>query len=83
MPIEIWIADWVFNYKQTAKEKFAKIPIEKYVVKDVVCKKIPLRFLINEGLDIRVKKNILPKVLTQLEEDFKVIYTKKIGETNE
>lgn len=83
MSIEIWIADWVFTYKQTAKEKYAKLPIEKHTVKDVVTKRIPLRFLINEGLDIRVKKNILPKVLTQLEDEFKIIYTKKIGETNE
>jgi hypothetical protein len=83
MPIEIWIADWEFYYKQTAKEKFAKAPIGKHTVKDVVTKRIPLRFLINDGIDMRVKKSILPKTLIQLENNFKVIYVKKIGETND
>lgn len=83
MPVEIWIADWEFHYKQNAKEKFAQLPVEKHIVKDVVCKRIPVRFLINDGIDERVKKGILPKMLSQLEDDFKIIYTKKIGETNE
>jgi len=83
MPIEIWIADWVFPYKQNAKEKFAKSPIIYHAVKDVVTKRIPVRFLINEKRDIAVRKTILQKTLDQLEDNFKIIYTKKIGETNE
>lgn len=89
MPVEIWIADWVFNYKLTLKEKkdiFEGKPtplVITHTVKDVVTKRIPLRFLINEKAPEKVLKTILPKTLTQLEKEFKIIYTKKIGETNE
>ena len=70
---EIWIADWVFYYKQTAKQKYDKIPVKKYVLKDVVCKRIPLRFLLNEGKDKQVKRNIPDKTLSQLENNFNII----------
>lgn len=83
MPIEIWISDWVFFYKQNPTEKYNKAPVKTFVIKDVVCKRIPIKFLINEERDIQVKKNILPKILATLEDNFKIIYTKKIGITNE
>lgn len=83
MPIEIWTTNWEFYYKQNPTEKYNKKPIKKFVIENIICKRIPLRFLLNEEKDIQVKKNILPKTLVNLENSFKIIYIKKIGETND
>lgn len=77
--IEIWLADWVFTYKQNLKEKFSNKPKRFYVVKSVVTKKIPKIFLINEG-----KLDCIKRVssLKNVETDFSVNYIKKIGHVN-
>ena len=38
---EIWLTDWIFYYKQTAKEKYDAKPIEEHIVPDMLCKRIP------------------------------------------
>lgn len=88
--IEIWLADFVFYYKQSAKEKYTNTPASTFIVKDVVTKKIPTRFIINEGLAYnRAIKGMLIKFLAELENDpttglkkITITFTKKIGVTN-
>lgn len=83
---EIWIADWIFFIKQSVKEQNKKEIQQTYTMKDVVTKRIPPRFLINEGTYLRTIKKIPLKILERLEgkeiKKFKIIYNKKIGEVN-
>ena len=90
MNIEIWLADFTFYYKQSAKEKFANLPPSTFIVKDIITKRIPVRFVLNEGLSYgRATKGLLIKFLSELENDpatglkkFTITYTKKIGEVD-
>lgn len=88
---EIWLADFIFYYKQSAKKKYANTPASTFTVKDVITKRIPVRFVLNEGLSYRrATKGLLIKFLAELENDpttglkkFTITYTKKIGDVNE
>jgi hypothetical protein len=89
--IEIWLADWVFTYKLRAKEMRAGITAPTFTVNDVITKRIPTRFLLNEGESYkRATEDMLKTFYSSLEDDketglkkFKIIYTKKIGEVND
>ena len=89
--IEIYLADWVFYFKLNAKEKkMGMTSGPTFVVKDVVTKRIPVRFLINEEESYnRATKDFLKTFTAALEDDpqtglkkFTICYTKKIGEVN-
>lgn len=88
---EIWNTDWIFYSKLSSKERAKGVKPMEFIVKDVVCKRIPTRFIINEKLAYsRAVKRILPKTLEVLQDDpvinlkkFKIQFIKKIGVTNE
>lgn len=88
---EIWQTDWIFYTKLSASDKAKGMKPIEFVVRAVVCKRIPVRFILNEGIAYkRTLKSILPKTLDILEEDrytglkkFKIKFIKKIGITNE
>ncbi len=84
---EIWTADVTFFYKQNAKEKEKKAKVKLFIVKAVIVKRIPLRFLLNEGdFYIRATRDMLAKtMLNELENDkntglkkFTITYNKLI-----
>lgn len=87
MGTEIWLSNWTFYEK--VKEKGMK-PTE-FVVRDVVCKRIPTRFILNEGLAYnRATKDLMKTFMNILEDDkatglkkFTIQFTKKIGQVNE
>ncbi len=87
---EIWLADYIFYLKMSAKEKAKGNSATTFVVRDVITRKIPTRFVINEGLSYRrAIKGMLIKFLAELEDSpetglkkFTIKFTKKIGETN-
>lgn len=93
MTSEIWLADFIFYYKLTPKEKAEGVTPSVYVVKDVVTKKIPTRFLINEKLSyarattgfenmVNFTNTLQDDPTTGLKK-FTIQFTKKIGEVNE
>ncbi len=86
--IEIWSATVIFYLKnKDKKSQLAPIEIKG---PEVITKRIPLKFIINDGLIYkRAIKNYGEKTLLELVVDpdtgnkkFKLIYNKKIGETN-
>ena len=89
--IQIWLADFTFYYKQTPVEKYRGLPATTFIVKDVITKRLPLRFLLNEELIYkRITRDMLDGFFKYLEDDpeiglkkFTVNYIKKIGEANE
>lgn len=91
--IEIWLADWLFYYKQSPKEKAEGIKPSVFLRKDIVTKKIPTRFILNEGLSYeRATHDFddMKKFIAGLQDDpvtglkkFTIQFTKKIGEVNE
>lgn len=88
---EIWTADFTFYMKLSAKEKMKGHSHAKFVVSDVITKRIPTRFIINEGLSYnRATDGMLKEFMSRLEDDketglkkFTITFIKKIGETNE
>lgn len=85
MSVEIYLADFHFYFKKSN---------EKYIVKDVITKRIPTRFILNEGLTykraIRGMQEVGSKFLATLQDDketglkkFTIHFTKKIGEAND
>jgi hypothetical protein len=88
--IEIWLSDWSFYGKLSPKEKAKNTKPSVHVVKDVIVRRIPTRFILNENLSYRRATNHMMKTfLSTLEEDketglkkFTITFTKKIGEVN-
>ena len=88
---EIWTADFTFYYNLSAKEKRKGISAPTFTVKDVITKRIPTRFIINEGESyIRATKDLINDTfMSSLENDpatglkkFTIRFTKKIGTVN-
>lgn len=81
MGAKIYIADWTFETKSKTK----------ITSKDVVTKKIPVEFIIQEGLSYqRALKPFSESQLREMIEDkktglkkFTIKYTKYLGEANE
>lgn len=88
---EIWLADFIFYFKMSSKEKRSGASAHTYTVKDVVTRYIPTKFVINEGLSYkRATKGMLKNFLSDLEDDkstglkkFTIQFTKKMGDVNE
>jgi len=82
--IEIWLADFHFYYKKEGGT---------FIVRDVITKRIPTRFILNEGLAYdRATKDFdsMKTFVGTLQDDpatgrkkFTIKFTKKIGEANE
>jgi len=82
--MDIYIADFIFY--RTSKNKELPVLVEK-----VVCKYMPLKFLINDGMAYKrairgfsdtFYKELVKDTSTGLKK-FKINYIKKIGETNQ
>ncbi len=77
--------------KLSAKEKAKGISVATYTVKDVITKRIPTRFILNERLSYRrATKKLGVEFAKDLEDDrntglkkFTIVFTKKIGVVNE
>lgn len=84
--IKIYLADVTLYYKQTNSDIKKKKPIREFIVKDVVCKRIPLRFHLNEGdMYKRVVRGMGDKTLSEFQDDpttglkkFTITYKKEI-----
>lgn len=81
---KIYLADVTLYYKQTEKEK--KKPVREFTIKDVVCKRIPMQFHLNEG-DVykRAIRNMGDKTLSEFQDNpetgckrFKITYKKEL-----
>lgn len=89
--IEIYLADWTFYLKQSGKDKLNSVPVRTYIIKDIITKRIPLIFILNEGMSYYRAINQIPdSFLKTLQNDentklkkFTITFTKKIGEVNE
>ncbi len=89
--IEIWLANFEFYFKLKAKEKKMGMTVgPTFIVKDVITKRIPVRFILNEGESYRrATKDFLKYFAASLEDDpqtglkkFTITFKKKIGEVN-
>ena len=94
--IEIWSTTFVFYIRAKKNKKKEILPEAEYKVEGVICKRIPVQFLLNEGLVYkRAIKNLLKDsdstvgLMNTLVDDketglkkFKIIYDKKMGEVN-
>ena len=88
---QIYLADWTFYFKLNSLERERGIKQKTYVVKDVVTKKIPLRFILNDMDSYhRATRGMLSTFMHTLQDDrntgikkFTIKYTKKIGDSNE
>lgn len=88
--IEIYTADWTFYYIQNAQQKADKVAPREIISKDVVTKRIPIQFIIEEKLAYKRAISIFSDTeLTFLETDkatglkkFKIKYKTRLGEVN-
>lgn len=89
--IHIYTANWIFYFKQSPKEKERGKKVKTLVVRDIVTKKIPVQFIINERDSYnRAISKMADKTLSTLEDDrttglkkFTIEFNKKIGEAHE
>ena len=87
---EIWETDWIFYTVQSEADIYNQVPVVEFKVEGVVCKRIPLRFIMNEGMCYdRAISNLSITTLKTLQNDkesglkkFKIIYKKFISKTN-
>lgn len=87
---QIWSTDWIFYTVQTIKEIRDNVPAKEFIVRDVVCKKMPIRFILNEGMCYaRAVKDLSITTMNTLQDDkvtglkkFKIIYKKYISNVN-
>ncbi len=92
---EIWITHWIFFYKRTPKEIYEGIPQTEYLrvnkrnePLEVVCKRIPVKYLLKEGLAYRrATKNMGDDRLFEKDKTtgllkFKIVYVKYIDRIN-
>lgn len=90
MPIDIYLADWTFYIQVSAKERAEGVQPVKFIARDVITKRIPARFILNDGLTYKQAIRGISKTLyATLENDrstglkkFTIQFTKKIGEVN-
>lgn len=87
---QIWVTDWIFYTVQSEADIYNGVAIKEFIVTDVVCKKIPTQFVINEGMCYaRATKELSITTLKTLQDDnktglkkFKIIYKKYISNVN-